>query len=129
MLWWGSRCPSREEVNRMRLHIRKNRDEWKEITENQTFKKYYGKVEWKDSVDAERRLKSKVWKELLEKAGERLARKVVNNWEMIEVLRYVARTVSHGMTDEEILSDKWYNEVISWFKKMKDFNDFLLKWF
>jgi hypothetical protein len=48
---------------------------------------------------------------------------------MIEVLRYVARTVSHEMTDKEILSDKWYNEVISWFKKMKDFNDFLLKWF
>jgi hypothetical protein len=42
----------------------------------------------------------------LEKAGERLARKVVNNPEMIEVLRYVARTVSHRMMDEEILSDK-----------------------
>ena len=113
----------------MRLHIWKNRDERKEIVENQTFKRYYGKVEWIDNVDAERRLKSKVWKELLEKAGERLARKVVNNPEMIEILRYVARTVSHEMTDEEILSDKWYNEVISWFKKMKDFNDFLLKWF
>ena len=129
MLWGGSWCPSREEVNRMRLHIWKNRDEWKEITENQSFKRYYGKVEWKDNVDAERRLKSKIWKELLEKAGEKLARKVVNNPEMIEVLRYVARTVSHGMADEEILSEKWYNEVISWFKKMKDFNDFLLKWF
>jgi hypothetical protein len=31
---------------------------------------------------------------------------VVNNPEMIEVLRYVARTVSHEMTDKEILSDK-----------------------
>ena len=129
MIWGGSRCPSREEVNRMRLHIWKNRDEWKEITENQSFKRYYGKVEWKDNVDAERRLKSKIWKELLEKAGEKLARKVVNDPEMIEVLRYVARTVSHWMADEEILSEKWYNEVISWFKKMKDFNDFLLKWF
>jgi hypothetical protein len=48
---------------------------------------------------------------------------------MIEVLRYAARVVSHGITDEEILSEKWYNEVISWFKKMKNFNDFLLKWF
>ena len=83
----------------------------------------------KDSVDAQRRLKSKVWKELLENAGERLARKVVNNQEMIEILRYVARTVSHSLSDEEVLSEKWYNEVISWFKKMKDFNDFLLKWF
>ena len=129
MIGGGSRCPSRDEVNRIRLHIWKNRDEWKEITENQTFKRYYKEVEWKDNVDAERRLKSKVWKELLEKAGERLARKVVNNPEMIEVLRYVARTVSHWLTDETILSEKWYNEVISWFKKMKDFNDFLLKWF
>ena len=86
-------------------------------------------MEWKDNVDAERRLKSKVWKELLEKAGERLARKVVNNSEMIEILRYVAWVVSHTMSDEEILSEKWYNAVISWFKKMKDFNDFLLKWF
>ena len=86
-------------------------------------------MERKDNVAAERRLKSKVWKELLEKAGERLARKVVNNPEMIEILRYVARTVSHWLSDEEILSDKWYDEVISWFKKMKKFNDFLLKWF
>jgi hypothetical protein len=86
-------------------------------------------VEWKDNVDAERRLKSKIWKELLEKAGEKLARKVVNNPEMIEVLRYVARVVSHGMSDEEILSEKWYNEVVNWFKKMKNFNDFLLRGF
>jgi hypothetical protein len=48
---------------------------------------------------------------------------------MIEVLRYVARTVSHWLSDEEILSDKWYSEVISWFKKMKKFNDFLLRGF
>ena len=129
MIGWGSRCPSRDEVNRIRLHIWKNRDERKEITENQTFKRYYGKVEWKDNVDAERRLKSKIWKELLEKAGERLARKIVNDSEMIEVLRYVARTVGHWLTDEEILSDKWYSEVISWFKKMKKFNDFLLRGF
>jgi hypothetical protein len=86
-------------------------------------------VEWKDNVDAERRLKSKIWKELLEKSGEKLARKVVNNPEMIEILRYAAWVVSHNFTDEEILSEKWYNEVILWFKKMKKFNDFLLKWF
>ena len=129
MIWWWSRCPSRDEVNRIRLHIWKNRDERKEITENQTFKRYYGEVEWKDNVDAERRLKSKIWKELLEKAGERLARKVVNNSEMIEILRYVARTVSHWLSDEEILSEKWYNEVVNGFKKMKNFNDFLLRWF
>ena len=60
MIWGGSRCPSRDEVSRMRLHIWKNRDERKEITENQTFKKYYGKIEWKDNVDAERRLRGKV---------------------------------------------------------------------
>jgi hypothetical protein len=58
-----------------------------------------------------------------------LARKVVNNPEMIEVLRYVAWVVSHAVSDEEVLSEKWYNEVVSWFKKMKNFNDFLLKWF
>jgi hypothetical protein len=86
-------------------------------------------VEWKDNVDAGRRLKSKVWKELLERAWERLARKVVNNSEMIEVLRYVARVVSHNLKDEEVLSEKWYNEVVSWFKKMKKLNDFLLKGF
>ena len=86
-------------------------------------------MERKDNVDAQRRLKSKVWKELLEKAWERLAGKVVNNPEMIEVLRYAARTVSHSLNDAEVLSEKWYNEVVSWFKKMKDFNDFLLKWF
>lgn len=129
MIGWWSRCPSKDEINRIRLHIRKNRDERKEITENQTFKKYYEEVEWKDNVIAERRLKTKKWKELLEKAGKNLAKKVVNNPEMIEILRYVAWVVSHGMTDEEILSEKWYNEVISWFKKMKNFNDFLLKWF
>lgn len=129
MIWGWSRCPSKDEVNRMRLHIWKNRDERKEITENQTFKRYYRNIEWKDNVDAERRLNSKVWRELLEKAGERLARKVVNNPEMIDSIRYVARTVSHWITDEEILSEKWYNEVIKWFKIMKDFNDFLLRWF
>ena len=129
MIGWWSRCPSKDEVNRIRLHIRKNRDEWKDITENQNFKKYYEEIEWKDSVDAERRLKSKIWKELLEKAWEKLARKVVNNPEMIEVLRYAAWVVSHEMIDEEILSEKWYNEVIAWFKKMKDFNNFLLRWF
>ena len=57
-------------------------------------------------MDAERRLKSRIGKELLEKAGERLARKVVNNPEMIEVLRYVAWTVSHRLMDDEILSEK-----------------------
>ena len=129
MIWGWSRCPSREEMNRIRLHIWKNRDERKEITENQPFKKYYKEVQRKDNVDAQRRLKSKVWKELLEKAWEKLARKVVNNPEMIEIFRYSARTVGHGLSDKEVLSEKWYNEVISWFKKMKDFNDFLLKWF
>ena len=43
----------------MRLHIWKHRDEWKEIIENQAFKKYYKTIERKDNVDAERRLKSK----------------------------------------------------------------------
>ena len=52
----------------MRLHIWKHRDERKEITENQIFKKYYKTIEWKDNVDAERRLNSKVGRELLEKA-------------------------------------------------------------
>jgi hypothetical protein len=60
MIGGGSRCPSRDEVNRMRLHIWENRDERKEITENQTFKRYYKEIERKDNVDAERRLKSKV---------------------------------------------------------------------
>ena len=129
MIGWWSWCPSRDEVNRIRLHIWKNRNERKEITENQNFKKYYGEVEWKDNVIAERRLKSKIGKELLEQAWEKLAKKVVNNPEMIDVLRYVAWVVSHGMGDEEILSEKWYDEVISWFIKMKDFNDFLLRWF
>ena len=129
MIWWGSRCPSREEVSRMRLHIWKHRDEWKEIIENQTFKKYYKTIERKDNVDAERRLKSKTWRELLEKAGEKLARKVLNNPEMIEIVRYVAWTVGHGLDDETVLSEKWYNEVIKWFEIMKNFNDFLLKWF
>lgn len=129
MIWWGSRCPSREEVCRIRLHIWKHWDERKEITENQTFKKYYKTIERKDNVDAERRLKSKAWRELLEKAGEKLARKVVNNPEMIEIVRYVAWTVGHGMDDETVLSEKWYNEVIKWFKIMKDFNDFLLRGF
>lgn len=129
MIWWGSRCPSREEVSRIRLYIWKHWDERKEITENQTFKKYYKTIERKDNVAAERRLKSKAWKELLEKAGEKLARKVVNNPEMIEIVRYVAWTVGHEMRDEIVLSEKWYNEVIKWFKIMKDFNDFLLRGF
>ena len=129
MIWWGSRCPSREEVSRIRLHIWKHWDERKEITENQTFKRYYKTIEWKDNVDAERRLNSKVWRELLEKAGERLARKVVNNPEMIDSIRYVAWTLMHPISDEKVLSEKWYDEVIKWFKIMKDFNDFLLRGF
>ena len=44
MIGGGSWCPSRDEVNRIRLHIWKNWDERKEITENQTFRKYYGEV-------------------------------------------------------------------------------------
>ena len=129
MIWWWSRCPSKDEKNRIRLYIWKHRDEWKEIIENSKFKNYYGKVEWKDSVDPERRLKTKIWKELLEKAWENLARKVVNNKEMIDILCYVAWTVSHNISDETVLSEKWYNEVLSWFEIMKKFNDFLLKWF
>ena len=129
MIWWWSRCPGKNEIMRMRLHIRKNRDEWNSIVENSNFKKYYWEVEWKDNVIAERRLKTKSWKELLELAWEKLARKVVNNPEMIEVLRYVAWVVSHNISDETVLSEKWYNEVVSWFKKMKDFNDFLLRGF
>ena len=116
-------------MNRIRLHIRKNREEWKDIIDNKLFKKYYWEVEWKDNVLAERRLKSKVWKELLEKAWEKLARKVVNDSEMVGILRYVARTVWHNMSDELVLSEKWYNEVINWFKIMKDFNDFILRGF
>ena len=107
----------------------REKEDKKEIVENQEFKKYYGEVEWKDTVIAERRLKSKVWRELLESAGEKLARKVVNDADMIEILRYVAWVVSHNISDEMVLSEKWYSEVVSWFKKMKDFNDFLLKWF
>ena len=129
MIWGWSRCPSKDEVNRIRLYIWENWDEWKEITENQTFKKYYGEVEWKDNVAAERRLKSKIWKELLEKSWEKLARIIVDNTEMIEILRYVAWVVSHSISDETVLSEDWYDEVISWFKKMKKLNDFLLKWF
>ena len=129
MIGWWSRCPSRDEMNRIRLHIRKNREEWKDIIENKSFKKYYWEVEWKDNVLAERRLKSKVWKELLEKSWERLARKVVNDPEMVEILRYVARTVWHNISDELVLSEKWYSEVINWFKIMKDFNDFILRGF
>ena len=129
MIGWWSWCPSKEEINRIRLHIWKNWEERKDIIENPVFKKYYKAVERKDNVDAERRLKSKNGKLLLEQAWEKLARKVVNNPEMIEVLRYVAWVVSHNISDELILSEKWYDEVISWFKKMKDFNDFLLKGF
>jgi uncharacterized protein (TIGR02453 family) len=129
MIGWWSRCPSKEEVNRIRLHILKNWDEWNDIIGNSIFKKYYWEVEWKDNVLAERRLKSKVWKELLEKSWERLARKVVNDPEMVEILRYAARTVWHNISDELVLSEKWYSEVINWFKIMKDFNDFILRWF
>ena len=129
MIWGWSRCPSKDEINRLRLHIWKNWSEWIEITDNQTFKKYFWRIEWKDDVDPERRMKTKNWKELLEKAWKTLAKKIVNNPEMIEIFRYVARTVWHWMSDEEILSEKWYEKVINWFKKLKNLNDFLLKWF
>ena len=129
MIWGWSWCPSKDEVNRIRLHIWKNWDEWKEITENQAFKKFFGEVEWKDNVIAERRLKTKLWRDLLEQAWKTLAKKVINNPEMVEVLRYVAWVVSHNISDDDVLSEKWYDEVIKWFKIMKDFNDFLLRWF
>ena len=129
MVAWWSWCPSKDEVNRLRLHIWKNWDEWKEITENKSFKKYFWEIEWKDNVDAERRMKTKNGKMLLEKAWETLAKRIVNNPEMIEIFRYVARTLCHRVSDEEVLSEKWYDSVIYWFKQMKDFNDFLLKWF
>lgn len=129
MLWGWTRCPSREQVNRLRLHIRKNWDEWKSIVDDPVFKKYYTRIDWKDWVDAERRMKSRTWKLLLEQAWKTLAKKIVNNSEMIEQFRYVAWTVWHELDDETVLSEKWYNEVIKWFKIMKDFNDFLLRGF
>lgn len=129
LIGWWTRCPSKDEINRIRLYIRKHWDKWIEITGNQTFKKYYGEIEWMDDVDAERRLKTKNWKFLLELAWEKLARKVVNSPEMIEVLRYKAWTVAHHLSDEEVLSEKWYNEVIQWFKLQKDLNDFLMNCF
>ena len=129
MVAWWSWCPSKDEVNRLRLHIWKNWDEWKEITENKSFKKYFWEIERKDNVDAERRMKTKNGKMLLEKAWETLAKRIVNNPEMIEIFRYVAWTLWHRVSDEEVLSEKWYDSVIYWFKQMKDFNDFLLKWF
>lgn len=129
LIWWWSRCPSNDEKNRLKLYIWKHFDEWKDITENQTFKKYFGEVERKDNVMAERRLKAKSGKMMLEQAWKMLATKVVNSLEMQEVLRYAAWTVSHPLTDEMVLSEKWYDEVIAWFKKLKILNDFLLKWF
>ena len=94
-----------------------------------SLRKFFGEVEWKDNVIAEKRLKTKLWRDLLEQAWKTLAKKVVNNPEMVEVLRYVAWVVSHNISDSIVLSEKWYDEVIKWFKIMKDFNDFLLKWF
>ena len=129
MVWWWSWCPSRDEVNRIRLHIWRNWDEWNDIISNPNFRKYYKEVEWKDWVDWERRMKSKNGKLLLEQAWKTLAKKIVNDPEMIEIFRYVAWTVWYNIDDELVLSDKWYNEVIKWFTAMKDFNDFLLRGF
>mgnify|MGYP003310617726 CR=1 FL=1 len=129
MVWWWSRCPSKEEINRIRLYIWKHRDEWLEITENKSFKSYFWTVERKDDVMAERRMKTKAWKALLEQAWEVLARKIVNDKDMLEIFCYHGRVVDHHMTDEEILSDNGYSEVIDWFKKMKIFNDFLINCF
>jgi len=50
------------------LHIWKNRDERKEITDNQAFKRYYQRIERKDAVNADRRMKSKNGRLLLEQA-------------------------------------------------------------
>ena len=129
MVSWWSWCPSKDECNRIRLHIWKNWDEWKDITEDPTFRKYYWEVEWKDNVDAERRMKSKNGKLLLEQAWKTLAKKIVNDPEMIEVFRYAAWVVSHSVSDELVLSDKGYDEFIKWFKILKNLNDFLLKGF
>lgn len=129
LIWWWSRCPSNEEKNRLKLYIWKHFDERNEIVLNQTFKKYFWDVEWKDNVLADRRLKSRNWKLLLEQVWKTLATKIVNSPDMIEILRYAARTVSHSLSDEIVLSEKWYNEVIKWFKILKSLNDFLMKWF
>jgi hypothetical protein len=48
---------------------------------------------------------------------------------MVDSIRYVAWTLMHPISDEMVLSEKWYDEVIKWFKIMKDFNDFLLRGF
>ena len=129
MVSWWSWCPSKDECNRIRLHIWKNRDEWKDIVENPTFKKYYWEVEWKENIDAERRMKGKNGKLLLEQAWKTLAKKIVNDPEMIEIFRYAAWVVSHNVNDKLVLSEKGYDEFIKWFKILKNLNDFLLRGF
>jgi hypothetical protein len=42
----------------------------------------------------------------LENAGEKLARKVVKDPEMVDSIRYVAWTLMHPISDEMVLSEK-----------------------
>ena len=125
MVGGWTRCPSKNEANRIRLYIWEHWEEWLELTENKMFKSYFWSVQWKDNVDAERRMKTKAWKMLLESAWEKVARKIVSDRDMIEIFAYHSWTVSHTLTDDDVLSDKGYEIVIDWFKKIKKLNDFL----
>lgn len=74
-------------------------------------------------------MKGKNGKLLLEQAWKTLAKKIVNDPEMIEIFRYAAWVVSHNVSDELVLSEKGYDEFIKWFKILKNLNDFLLRGF
>lgn len=66
LLGGGSRCPDPQQKENIKLHILRNREERCDIVEKAGFRRYFGEVDGKDTVDLARRLKSKSSKAIFE---------------------------------------------------------------
>lgn len=121
----GTRCPSPEQRDAIILHIWRHWDQRKAIIENSAFLKYFGGLTDKDSVSLERRLKTSKTKKILEALGKTKAKKILATPEALEMLLYPRFCVWHGVKDEEVVAEKFEQNVIKGFKILKPFNDFL----
>jgi uncharacterized protein (TIGR02453 family) len=125
----GSRCPSPAQREAILLHIWKNWDQRESIVKNSAFSTYFGGLTDKDEVNLERRLKTSKTKKILEALGKTRAKKILATPEALEMLLYSRFCVRHSVKDEEVVKEKFEQEVMKGFKILKPFNDFLLEAF
>ncbi len=77
----------------------------------------------KQEKDIEKTLKSSRGKRLLEALGEKKAKKILQDKEALELLLYPRFCVWHGVSDKEIIDEKFEQEVIKGFELLKPFNE------